>query len=668
MRRLLTALSLVVTALPLAAQSDRAVLVRRLDSLSRAWLASGPSAGASVAVVRGRDTLLLEGLGERDHERALPATPATVYRIGSITKQFTSAAIMQLVEQGKIGLDDPMTKYLPEYPQWRGVTMRQLLNHTSGIHSYTANPDWVKTWGDDLTPAQLVAFVAKDTFDFAPATAYRYNNTGYVLLGMILDRVTKKPYPDLMRQRFFAPLGMRSAEYCPSNPTRTDDARGYDRTATGIAASKYLDMSHPYSAGALCMSVLDYLRWQSALTSGRVVTPASYALMSTSDTLTNGKPVNYGFGLAPGLLGTHRVVQHTGGVNGFNTAQMWFPDDSLRVVVFSNTVGSNPNALARTLAAATLGITLPAPPAPQADSLESVIRGRLDSLPAQSSFYARNLATGREVAIRADVPMNTASVIKIPVMILAFRDADAGKLNLDERHTIRAEELRRGSGLLQTFAVGLQPTYRDVITQMIITSDNTATDIMIGKVGIERVNRMLDSLGYRETRLRMTVGETFRQVFVAADPKLASLTDREIFERGFPNDSAAGRRNTAFVLDSTKWLGRTTAREISRLLEQIERGQLASAASTAAMRRILRQQLYASRLPQRISFRAGMGHKTGDWPPLLGNDVGIMYPPAPAGPIVLAVFTNGNTGPFYQLEAAEGRVAEDILNAWGIQK
>jgi beta-lactamase class A len=298
-------------------------------------------------------------------------------------------------------------------------------------------------------------------------------------------------------------------------------------------------------------------------------------------------------------------------------------------------------------------------------SLESSLRARLDSLPAQSSFYAKQLSTGREIAIRADVPMNTASVIKIPVMILAFRDADAGRLNLDERYTIRPEDQRRGSGLLQTFAVGLQPTLRDVITQMIITSDNTATDIMIRRVGLDRVNRLLDSLGYRDTRLRMTVGQTFRKVFELADPKYASLTDREVFERGFPNDTSVARRMPAFVLDSTKWLGRTTAREISRLLEQLERGQLASAASTAAMRRILRQQLYASRLPQRISFRAGIAHKTGDWPPQLGNDVGIIYPPAPAAPIVIAVFTNGNTGRFYELEAVEGRLAEDILNAWG---
>src|SRR4051812_10899137 len=313
---------------------------------------------------------------------------------------------------------------------------------------------------------------------------------------------------------------------------------------------------------------------------------------------------------------------------------------------------------------AAAALALPLPARAQSSSLEAQIRARLDSLPAQSSFYAKRLSDGREVAVRADVPMNTASVIKIPVMILAFREADAGRLNLDERHTITADEQRRGSGLLQTFAVGLQPTYRDIITQMIITSDNTATDIMIAKVGgLARVNRMLDSLGYRDTRLRMTVGETFRQVFVAADPKYASLTDREVFQRGFPNDTGADRRNVAFVKDSTKWLGRTTAREISHLLEQIERGQLASQSSTASMRRILRSQLYASRLPQRISFRVSMGHKTGDWPPLLGNDVGIMYPSS--GPIVIAVFTNGNTGPFYELEATEGRIGEDVLNAWG---
>lgn len=302
-------------------------------------------------------------------------------------------------------------------------------------------------------------------------------------------------------------------------------------------------------------------------------------------------------------------------------------------------------------------------PAQSSEELEATVRARLDSLQAQSSFYAKHLASGREIAIRADVPMNTASVIKIPVMILAFRDAEAGRLDLDQRHPIRPEDLRRGSGLLQTFAVGLQPTLRDLVMQMIITSDNTATDIMIARVGRDRVNRMLDSLGYRNTRLIMTTGELFRAVWVQLDAKHATLSDREVFERGFPNDSAAGTRTLALVADSAKWLGRTTAREIGRMLEQLQRGELANQQSTQQMLRMLRQQFYASRLPQRIRFRAAIAHKTGDWPPLLGNDVGLIF--TPSGTIVAAVFTNLNRGDFFDLEATEGRIAEDVLNAWG---
>jgi beta-lactamase class A len=186
---------------------------------------------------------------------------------------------------------------------------------------------------------------------------------------------------------------------------------------------------------------------------------------------------------------------------------------------------------------------------------------------------------------------------------------------------------------------------------------------MIAKVGRDRVNRMLDSLGYKQTRLNATTGELFRDVWIAADPKYRTMTDREVFTRGFPNDSGGNARNIAFVADSSKWLGRTTAREIAHLLEQLQRGELASQRSTQQMIRILREQFYASRFPQRISFRVSIAHKTGDWPPLLGNDVGIIF--APNGPIVAAVFTNMNRGSFFDLEATEGRIAEDVLNAWG---
>jgi len=313
-------------------------------------------------------------------------------------------------------------------------------------------------------------------------------------------------------------------------------------------------------------------------------------------------------------------------------------------------------------------ILLQAPPAaPAGDAaaaaLEKTVRGRLDALDARSTLYAKHVATGREIAVRADEPVNTVSVIKVPIMVLAYRDAEAGRLDLDERHVIAAEEMRRGTGILQSFAVGLNPTWRDLVTQMIITSDNTATDVLIARLGLERVNQMLDALRYKETRLRMTIGQLFRGVWEQLDPKNASLGDRQVFERGFPDDAAAPARYFAYVGDPSKWFGRTTAREISLMLEQLQKGELAGPASTEEMIRTLKRQLYFSRLPQRIRFRASVGHKTGDWPPIIGNDVGILY--SDAGPIVVSVFTNQNRGSFFDLEAAIGRVAEDLLDAWG---
>lgn len=298
----------------------------------------------------------------------------------------------------------------------------------------------------------------------------------------------------------------------------------------------------------------------------------------------------------------------------------------------------------------------------QAQDLQSYVVAQLNALTAKTSIYAKHVPSGKTIELRADVPMNTLSVIKIPVMILAYRDAEAGKLDLAKRYTIRAEDLRRGSGLLQTFDVGLSPTYRDIIEQMIITSDNTATDIMIRTVGRDRVNAMLAELGFRETRLNRSTGELFREVFIAADPKNASMTDREVYERGSPNDSGAAARSFTFEGDSTKWLGRTTAREMAVMLEGILGARYASKASSEAMLAILRRQFYSSRLPQRIQFRARVAHKTGDWPPIAGNDVGIIF--YPGGPAIVSAFTNQNTGDFFELESTLGRIAERIVDSW----
>jgi CubicO group peptidase (beta-lactamase class C family) len=220
-----------------------------------------------------------------------------------------------------------------------------------------------------------MAFVARDTLDFATGSRFRYNNSGYFLLGQLLERATGTPYPALVERRFFRPLGMRTASYCPDAPGGAAFAAGYDRRGDRYAPTTPINMSSPYAAGALCMSVPDYLRWQTALTDGRVVRPATYARMSRSDTTTDGKPTNYGWGLAPARVGTHAAVAHGGAINGFSAEQMWVPGDSLRVVVFANTLGSDADRLAVNLASAALGEPLrQAPKGVTAVALPAAVR------------------------------------------------------------------------------------------------------------------------------------------------------------------------------------------------------------------------------------------------------------------------------------------------------
>ncbi|HEU4586107.1 MAG TPA: serine hydrolase domain-containing protein, partial [Gemmatimonadaceae bacterium] len=171
---------------------SRAEVKTRVDSLAQAFLTAPESPGLSISVIRaGRDTLVFKGYGKADLENDIPATPATVYRIGSITKQFTAAAVMRLVENGSVRLSDSIGKYLPNLPKaWRGVRVRQLLNHTSGIPSYTDLGDsWAKRWGEYMSPDTLVALTAGKPMDFPPGTGWRYDNTGYVLLGMLIEKV-----------------------------------------------------------------------------------------------------------------------------------------------------------------------------------------------------------------------------------------------------------------------------------------------------------------------------------------------------------------------------------------------------------------------------------------------------------------------------------------------
>jgi len=338
-----------------SAAAQRSTIARdayrlRADSLIYTYLAESHAPSAAFAVIRGSDTLAYGayGLAEIDARRA--PTASTIYEIGSITKQFTSAAIMKLVEQGRVRLDDDLSKYVPQFPlQGHKVTIRELLNHTSGIHSYTSEPAWQKTWNETLSPDAIIKFVSADTFDFAPGSSYRYNNTGYVLLGMVIEKASGEKYAKYLDAQFFKPLGLRQTSYCPSHTSDPAFAVGYSKSATGTVRAQFLDLSHPFAAGALCSTVGDFAKWQRALDQGHVVSPASYALMTTADTLNSGRKINYGFGLVPGMFDGHKTISHTGGINGFATAATYVPDDTLSIVVFTNYDAESPQGLVQNL-------------------------------------------------------------------------------------------------------------------------------------------------------------------------------------------------------------------------------------------------------------------------------------------------------------------------------
>lgn len=334
-----------------------------LDSLARDFAVNGMVPGTTIAVVRGRDTLLFKAYGKANLELNVPMTVNTVSRIGSVTKQFTSAAVMQLVQEGKLALTDTIGAWVKDLPvAWRGVTVAHLLNHTSGIPSYTELGDpWIKRWGEEMTGAELVALTSGKPFDFADGSSWKYNNTGYVLLGMLVEARTGHAWHEELASRFFTPLGMSRTRYCDNSPLIANRAAGYSRNEKDQwVNTRFLSMSQPHAAGALCSTIGDLLTWNRALHNGKVVSAASYASMTTP--VGAAIADHYGSGLMIEDLGGHRIVAHGGGINGSLTANMFAPDAQLSVTVLTNGDFTNPERIARQLARAALGVPLDVPP------------------------------------------------------------------------------------------------------------------------------------------------------------------------------------------------------------------------------------------------------------------------------------------------------------------
>jgi len=298
----------------------------------------------TVLVARGGEVILSKGYGSANLEWNVPNTPSTKFRLGSVTKQFTAASILLLEERGKLTLDDPITKYVPGAPkEWDRITIFNLLTHTSGIPNFTSLPNYKTLKLDEMPVAKTIVSVRDKPLDFLPGEKMSYSNSGYLVLGHVIETVTGASYEKFVTDNIFTPLGMKDSGYDSNTAIIARRAAGYLPSATGPVNAGFVHMSIPHAAGALYSTTEDLLRWEQGLFGGKVISAASLAKMTTP--FKN----DYALGLTVQTLGGRKVIQHGGGIDGFNTFLAYYPDDKLTVAVLANINGQTPNEIATKL-------------------------------------------------------------------------------------------------------------------------------------------------------------------------------------------------------------------------------------------------------------------------------------------------------------------------------
>lgn len=356
---LAAAIGLTVLVAPAGArEQDHSELQSALDSAAAAYASDSTVAGVSVAVVHGGETLLYEGYGYASLELDVPMPRDAVFEIGSVTKQFTAAAILQLAARDSLDLDAEITEYLPDYDT-RGhhVTVRHLLHHTSGIRSYTTMPEFSSLMRSDGPQEKVARLAEKELFRFAPGSAMIYNNTGYYLLGLIIEEVSGLSYAQYVEKHLFEPAGMERSYYCDEEAVVEGKARGSAWSAEkGLRHPEYWNHSWPYAAGSLCSTTSDMIAWNRALHGGVVLSDRMYELMTSPGQLADGTRLRYGMGLGLNQRSGRSIIGHGGGTSGFTSNSRYYPESEFIVVVLQNTLGpTTPSSLSDSLARLVLG-------------------------------------------------------------------------------------------------------------------------------------------------------------------------------------------------------------------------------------------------------------------------------------------------------------------------
>jgi CubicO group peptidase (beta-lactamase class C family) len=356
-----------LTPSPASAQSAPATadqIRTRVDEYMNAAVAVNGFSG-SILVAQQGQPVVSKGYGMANIELGVPNTPETVFRLGSITKQFTSMAIMILQERGRLQVSDPICKYLPECPAaWQPLTIKHLLTHTSGIPNYTGFADFPKVAVLPTPPAEMIGKLKDKPLEFTPGEKFAYSNSGYHLLGLIIERASGTPYADFLQETIFTPLGMARTGYDVSSRLIKNRAAGYARRSGETVNAAYMDMTIPYAAGALYSTTGDLLRWDQALYTDTLVSSKSRDEMFT--------PVKSGYGYGWGISKRfdRQEIGHGGGIYGFATNIDRFPADRVTVVVLSNFEGASAGRISNDLAAIVFGAKYEIPKARTAITIE----------------------------------------------------------------------------------------------------------------------------------------------------------------------------------------------------------------------------------------------------------------------------------------------------------
>lgn len=331
---------LVLITLSPPVLAREATLPEKLDAIAaEAFAKDGP--GGSVIVVQDGKTLLRKGYGMADLELGVPVKPEMVFRIGSMGKQFTAVAILQLVKEGKVKFDDPLSKYVPDFPGAEAITVEQLLTHTSGIRSYNDVPSALIGIREDKTPMQLVEGIRNEKPAFAPGESWMYSNSGYLFLGIIIEKASGMKYADYMQTKLFTPLGLKNTFVEDETQIVAGRVKGYAIGPDNVLRNAgYMNMTQPYAAGSIETNVDDLARWNELLVAGKVIDKALVDRAWTESRTKDGKPTGYGYGwYVSDEDGVHFVV-HGGGITGFRSNGVLVPEKKLFVGVLHNALSS----------------------------------------------------------------------------------------------------------------------------------------------------------------------------------------------------------------------------------------------------------------------------------------------------------------------------------------